>query len=708
MLIGLLGYGLAAVAFGVLALLMLTSWRGRLQGGLLVVASALTAAWAVAAALAPFVDAASASLHWQVLVLLEIARNAAWLVFLARLTPAGQGLDGRSRQLAALAPAAVVLLYGTWELLSAGDLAVSGAPIDTLIHMGLVTAIAGLVLLEQAFRAMRAEPRRRILPLIVALGAILAYDLFLYSHGLLFRGLHTELWSARGYANLLAVPLLLLAARRNPDWSVDVFVSRHVAFYTASLMGVGAYLVLMSVAGYGLRLAGGEWGFVLQVVFFFGALVVLAWVLFSPGARAALRVFLAKHFYSNKYDYREEWLKLTQRIAEGHDGEPLPARGLSAMAELVGAEAAAMWDSTGLNADNEAAPGYRRGALLGELGALPAMLEPGDPLVQFLEARRWTVNVGEALRDPESHPGLVLPAWTEALGSDALVVPLLNSNRLWGLVALLRPSRVGRLSYEDIDLLRVAGMQVAALLAQAEANRLLTESRQFEAFNRFAAFIMHDLKNVIAQQSLVVRNATRYRDDPAFIDDALDTVANSVERMQRLLEQLKRGQGETQVERVDLARLVAETVSRYADREPRPGAELRVQDLRLRIDRERFAAVLGHLLDNALDATPADGRVWIETLLEDDGTLVLAVEDTGAGMEEEFVSERLFRPFDSTKGSKGMGIGAYQARQFVRLAGGDVQVTSAPGQGTRFELRFPAAVVEPGEHASPEETLTGV
>jgi signal transduction histidine kinase len=120
------------------------------------------------------------------------------------------------------------------------------------------------------------------------------------------------------------------------------------------------------------------------------------------------------------------------------------------------------------------------------------------------------------------------------------------------------------------------------------------------------------------------------------------------------------------------------------------------------------------LLNNALDATPADGRVWIETLREDDGTLVLAVEDTGAGMEEEFIRERLFRPFDSTKGSKGMGIGAYQARQFVRLAGGDVQVTSVPGQGTRFELRFPAAVVEPGEpgepgaHATSEETLTGV
>jgi len=263
---------------------------------------------------------------------------------------------------------------------------------------------------------------------------------------------------------------------------------------------------------------------------------------------------------------------------------------------------------------------------------------------------------------------------------------------------LTHPKRIGRLSYEDIDLYRVAGMQIAAVLAQAEADRLLSESRQFEAFNRFAAFIMHDLKNVIAQQSLVVRNATKYRNDPAFIDDALDTVANSVERMQRLLEQLRRGHGALQVERVDIARIILETVRRHTDREPAPIAQCADNSLRLRIDRERLGAVLGHLVTNAQDATPASGAVTIEAKLEDEW-LVLAVEDNGEGMDEAFVRERLFRPFDSTKGSKGMGIGAYQARQFVESAGGEVRLRTAPGEGTRFEMRFPAALVERADYA---------
>jgi signal transduction histidine kinase len=712
MLIGSFGYGFAAAAFGLLALLMLTSWRGRLQGGLLVTAAAFSAAWAAVAAYPSDTPG-----HWQLLGILEVLRNVSWLVFLARLTPAGQGIVGISRHLTSFAPAAFVLVYGLGSLLFVAAEIIPHV-IRTLVLTGLVTAIAGLVLLEQVYRSLRSEPRKAVLPLVVGLGALLAYDLFLYSHGLLFKAIHAELWAARGFANLLAVPMLLLAARRNPGWSVDVFVSRHIAFYTTSVVAIGVYLVVMSIAGYGLRVAGGEWGTILQVVFFFGAVILLALIIFSAAVRAQLKVFIAKHFYSNKYDYREEWLKLTRRLSEGEEGEPLPQRGLNALVELAGAEGGALW--TG--ADGRDGEGYRRLATTGkaaesgsELNFSPASPDPkfssdpnfapssaafpdtipnDDPLIEFLAERRWTVNLAEAVRNPDAHPGLFIPGWLEELGPNALVVPLLNQDRLWGVVVLTGPKRIGRLSYEDIDLYRVAGIQIAAVLAQAAADRLLTESRQFEAFNRFAAFIMHDLKNVIAQQSLVVRNAAKYRDDPAFIDDALDTVANSVERMQRLLEQLKRGEGQAQVERVEVNRLIIESVRKCTEREPVPTAESLPSTLRLRVDRERLAAVLGHILANAQDATPADGSVRIETALEADGGLVIAVVDTGCGMEEEFIRERLFKPFDSTKGTKGMGIGAYQARQFVQALGGDVRIASTPGAGTRFELCFPAAVVE--------------
>lgn len=703
MLIGLVGYGFAALAFGILTLLALTSWRGRLQGGLFVAAAALSVAWAAAASFNPV-----SPQYWQWVATLEVLRNTAWLVFVARLAPTARVTQGLPRNLVTFAPAAFVIVYGLGNTIAASGADATLRIVSTLVTVGLLTAISGLVMLEQVYRSLGIEGRKAALPLIVGLGGLFAYDLFLYSHGLLFKGIQSDLWTARGFASLLAVPFLLLAARRNPAWSVDVFVSRQAAFYTTTMVAIGIYLVVMAIAAYGLRIVGGQWGTVLQVVFLFGAVVLLAWIVFSPSARAGLKVFLAKHFYSNKYDYREEWLKLTQRLAEGDETEPLPARGLGALVELVGADGGALWLSDNAR-DTE---GYRRGAVRGTLsaaveeGRLPAAISNRDSLVAFLADRRWTVNLATAVDDPESHPGLVVPEWLSAFDRNALVVPLLNQDQLLGIVLLIGPRRLGRLSYEDIDLFRVAGMQIAAVLAQAEADRLLTESRQFEAYNRFAAFIMHDLKNVIAQQSLVVRNAAKYRQDPAFIDDALDTVANSVDRMQRLLEQLRRGQGAVQVERVDVAALIGEVVSRHADRVPAPQAGPLDPSLRLCVDRERLAAVLGHLLTNAQDASEAGSRITIEAAMEDDW-LVLATEDDGAGMDEEFVRNRLFRPFDSTKGSKGMGIGAYQARQFVEAVGGEVRVTSAPGQGTRFELRFPASIVEYAERESDATRVTG-
>jgi signal transduction histidine kinase len=69
--------------------------------------------------------------------------------------------------------------------------------------------------------------------------------------------------------------------------------------------------------------------------------------------------------------------------------------------------------------------------------------------------------------------------------------------------------------------------------------------------------------------------------------------------------------------------------------------------------------------------------------------VVLFIQDTGAGMTEEFIDSRLFKPFESTKGLTGMGIGAYQAREYVRNVGGNIDVTSEPGVGSCFSIRFP-------------------
>jgi putative PEP-CTERM system histidine kinase len=218
----------------------------------------------------------------------------------------------------------------------------------------------------------------------------------------------------------------------------------------------------------------------------------------------------------------------------------------------------------------------------------------------------------------------------------------------------------------------------------------LSEARQFEGFNRLSAFVVHDLKNLIAQLSLVVRNAERHKHNPQFMEDAITTVANSVERMTRLLAQLKGAVPGNRSDRVVLEAVLREAVAEHASGQPEPRLVLTEggQNV-LYADRDRFVAVVGHVIQNAQDAVAKNGSVLVR-LIAADGELRIAVEDDGVGMDPEFIRERLFKPFDSTKGLAGMGIGAYECREFIRALGGRVEVESAPGKGTRFSMIIPA------------------
>jgi putative PEP-CTERM system histidine kinase len=270
-----------------------------------------------------------------------------------------------------------------------------------------------------------------------------------------------------------------------------------------------------------------------------------------------------------------------------------------------------------------------------------------------------------------------------------VTVPLFDAHGLKGLVALEHPRTGLSLGYEEIDLLRIAGRQAASALLQEEANRKLADGRQFEAYNRLTAFLMHDLKNLIGQQSLVLRNAAKFKNDPEFIDDAMETIGSSVRRMQRLLEQLSQGSAQRYTEKTLIGPIVERVVQSHGDRLPAPTLEIDAGDLRVAADPERLGMVIGHVIRNAQDATPAGGQVAVR-VAEEAGHVLVEVRDTGSGMDSNFVRDRLFRPFDSTKGAKGMGIGAYQVRQFVEDCGGRVDVRSDPGAGTEFTLRIPA------------------
>jgi putative PEP-CTERM system histidine kinase len=279
-----------------------------------------------------------------------------------------------------------------------------------------------------------------------------------------------------------------------------------------------------------------------------------------------------------------------------------------------------------------------------------------------------------------------LPSWLLNHGKLRVVAPLLLLDSLLGFVVLYDASPAFELTFEDRDLLKTVGRHVATHIAQFDADRKLAESRQFEAYNRLTAFMMHDLKNSIAQLKLIVTNAERHKRNPEFVDDAISTIANAAERMTRLMDQL-RGRAEERLSAIDVGDVVTIAVQRCSNRQPRPVLESTLAAM-VQADRERLIAVIEHIIRNAQDATPENGSIKV-AMTQDLGLVVLTITDTGSGMDPDFVRDRLFRPFDSTKGAAGMGIGAYQGREYARQLGGDVEVRSSPGRGTCFTIKLP-------------------
>lgn len=108
-------------------------------------------------------------------------------------------------------------------------------------------------------------------------------------------------------------------------------------------------------------------------------------------------------------------------------------------------------------------------------------------------------------------------------------------------------------------------------------------------------------------------------------------------------------------------------------------------------EKEQLVAILGHLVQNAQDATPDDGTVRIRLDCDQDNVFIDII-DTGCGMEQRFIAERLFRPFDTTKGNAGMGIGVYEAREYIHSQGGNISVRSEVGVGTVFSIELPRVI----------------
>ena len=669
------GYGLAGAAFLFLFLSLLTSLRKRPQGFLLVAAAAVTVVWA-----GSFVgDSTLFMLTPFHIFVLELAVDVTWLMFLSGLM---SGAVGSSRiqvvRYGGVLIAAGILVVGIGLEIAFRNGYVAVGASRILVIGSVLTALAALISVEQIYRNARESQRTGLKFLCLGVGAIFAFDLFLYSNAMLFGEISQLFWSARGYVVALSAPLVAIAISRSPSWSAGVFVSRQIVFYTATVIAAGVYLTVIGFAGYYIKSFSGMWGPVAQVVFFSASIIALFVFLFSDSTRNRLRVFISKHFYQSKYDYRVEWLRLSDTLTSSGDGMPLKKRAIQALAQIIDSPSGVLWLISADGEEYRAASNWNTSEHSGNFMS-------ADSLPEFMRRTEWIIEISEYLADPSHYRSLQLDADSLGLKNPALLIPLCSDADMIGFVALSTPVSELDLNYEDRDLLKAAGKQVASYLMQDQATELLAQGRQFEAFNKLTAYIMHDLKNIIAQQSLVVENAKKHKHNPAFVDDAIATIDGGVARMRRVIEQLQQRSSEPAMIRAELGTIILKAVSQCADRDPAATAHVGDDRIWVRADPERLQTAVYHAIRNAQDATGAGGAISVTLSVAADASQIV-IKDNGCGMDEAFLRERLFKPFDSTKGTQGMGIGAYQIRETLRSIGGSVKIESCVGRGTTVTL----------------------
>jgi putative PEP-CTERM system histidine kinase len=672
-LVAMASYGWAALAFVALAGYAMRR-RASPPAMPFALAALATAVWAAMVAwAAPSLDVADAGYPrapWSLAA--ETVRTTAWLQLLAYLAS-----DGACRRRWLFGLGAVALLQ-----VAASVLPWSGA--GSLAVLRLAAAVAGMLLVEQLYRAAPSSARWGIKLACLGIGALFAYDFYLYADALLFQRIHDDIVAARGIVNALSAPLLAAALARKPAWDHRLQLSRQMMFHSVALLGAAGYLLAMAASAWYLRYVGGLWGPVMQVVCLCGAALLLVAVLFSGAVRARLKLWIGKHFYRGRYDYREEWQRFTQGL--GAAAAPLHERIIEALAGLVESPAGALWLR---HADGGYLP------VAGWNMPLPgARLASADALCQLMDTRHWVVEPDAWRRHPQHHGELPLPQWLAAANL-WLVTPLLLDGRLFGFVGLAPPRTGLAVDWEVRDVLRIAGRQAATVLAHRQSADSLAVARQFESFNRMSAFIAHDLKNLASQLGLLLSNAERHRHNPQFQDDMLATSRHALVRMQDLLRKLHTAPADQPPERaapLDLGLLLARVVKTYAGMTPQPQLMPAPAAVTVVAQPERLARVLGHLILNAIEATADEGAVTVR-LQRQQGTALIDVCDTGHGMSAEFIRDRLFQPFESTKRT-GMGIGVFESREYLHELGGRVDVASTPGAGTRFGITLPLLVSE--------------
>lgn len=551
-------------------------------------------------------------------------------------------------------------------------------------YSGLLLALSSVALLEQTYRNTHHPKMPRAYSIFFT--SLMVYEIIYFSLLVISTHYFSQLWQGKGIANGMVFTLLtlsfIISGRGSRTERPQLQLSRNVIYYSSSMIVSGIFICFLAVGGYYTYNHGGNWINVLYSVAVIGSVLVIGILLTSKRIRSRYKTLINKHFFEHKYDYRHEWLRLITQINEYDGEESVYKISASCLTRLFENSHVTIW---GVRDKDYSLFHATSDNLVKRFEKVS--IDHNSAFIEHLQSEWIFVPNASAQHAQHSH-NATLP--DKFLAQDVIfIAPLMVGSVCTGFITLHNSNEEMALSWEDFDIIKLICRQIASFIQINELSVQVVNNKQLEALHKFSAFMVHDLKNLIAQQDLVVHNAKKHKQNPEFVDDAFSTIEGSVLRMKGMLSRIGQNNFDLK-EAIPIGEVINLVLERSHGFSPVP--KLLIEDTNATVEciKDKLVSAITHLTKNAQEACDENGDVNIG-VASVDNKVCITIKDTGSGMSLDFIANRLFKPFETTKSNKGMGIGVYQAKDYIQDIGGSLKVDSEPGAGSTFTVVLPLA-----------------
>ncbi len=587
---------------------------------------------------------------------------------------------------------------GLFVQINQGRILASTSYLSTVIlAFHILSLVYALFLLENIYRFALTYQRR--LGWVTFAGfLVLIFHQIVFSTRWLLYGWVPASWfefAAFLYLPLIcAVPWSFVRYRTGAE---KIRVTRDAVYSSFSLLIIGALFTALGLTSTVLR------AFNIKLSAFdfkvLGVSVLFAGTILAGSARMRRRVakLVNRRLYTNRYDYRSQFFSLHRILGRVEGYNETLEELLEHLRLSLNADHAYIFTANEQNGNFELVSPKER-----ELPGT-AVIKAGSPLIATLQRKGDYFGLLRTGDEPSMKIETETPEEIAKLDITS-VAPVLHHQSLLAVLALR--CKGTEFDIEDTSIIESYASVIADFLFKHRILRERLEQKQFESFSHMASFIVHDVKNQVATLKLLLRNAEQNISDPKFQESLMVSLRSCTKNLGDLVSKLSMPPRRDRIKNVNaeiepvISRLIDETglqnhSSIALHKEIVPGVYAV-------FDESALFYTVKNLVVNALESMEGkEGRLsikvmpvsssldWLTTWFSGNEKLfsefsaVIAVEDTGYGMSEDFIRNRLFRPFSTTK-DKGIGIGLYQCKTLVEEMGGKILCSSQVSGGTLF------------------------